>query len=175
MEFIVVVDRNMAIGCDGGLLFHVPEDLAFFKRKTMGHPVVMGRKTLETFPGGKPLPGRKNLVLTKRPAYEVEGAETLSSYQALAPYLEGQGEEEPFLIGGATLYRDLLPYCRGGYITFLEAEAPKADAFFPDLRTHPDWEDQGVVAVSSPESPLAFTIHYYCRHGRVRPMEVDHA
>lgn len=173
MEFIVVVDRNMAIGCDGGLLFHVPEDLAFFKRTTMGHPLVLGRKTLESFPGGKALPGRKNLVLTRDPNYEVEGGKTLTSYKELARYLREHPDEEPFLLGGASLYHELLPYCRGGYITFLEAEADKADVHFPDLRQDENWEDQGLVNKSSEDSDIAFQVHYF-KHKVPRQLEVDY-
>lgn len=163
MEFIVVVDQNMAIGCDGGLLFHVPEDLAFFKKTTMGHPVLLGRKTLETFPGGKPLPGRKNLVLSRDAAFQVEGAEVLRSYADLAPYMAAQGEDEVFLIGGASLYQALVPYCRGGYMTILQVAADRADAYFPDLGKDPAWVDEGIVATSSPASEIAFEVHYFRR------------
>ena len=135
MNLIVAVDRNWAIGKGGDQLIYIPEDLKRFKALTMGHPVILGRKTLATFPGGRPLKGRRNLILSRSSGFAPEGAEVypdLESLLAAAP-------EDAFVIGGASVYRDLLDRCDTAYVTKIDAEFP-ADCWFPDLDAHPDWE-----------------------------------
>ena len=107
MNMIVAVDRNWAIGKDGDQLVYIPADLKRFKALTMGHPVILGRKTLATFPGGRPLKGRRNLILSRNPAFAPEGAEVYPDAQALL----AQAPEDAFVIGGASVYRDLLEQC----------------------------------------------------------------
>lgn len=105
MQFIVAVDENWGIGKDGGMLDHLPKDLAFFKEITSGHVVVMGRKTLESFPGGKPLPNRLHIVLTQNRAYKVpEGVVLVHSLEDLADTLKKLGRDDVFVIGGASVY-----------------------------------------------------------------------
>jgi dihydrofolate reductase len=134
MDAIVAVSENWGIGRDNRLLFRIRADLQRFKALTTGHPVVMGRKTLLSFPGGRPLPHRRNIVLSRDLSFAPEGVEMArSAEEALA--LAG---EDAFLIGGESVYRALLPRCERVYVTKVFAAA-EADAFFPDLDTDPAW------------------------------------
>lgn len=134
MNLIVAVDQNWAIGKDGDQLVYISEDLKRFKALTLGHPVILGRKTLATFPGGRPLKGRRNLILSTNPAYSVENAEVLPSVEALLEI----APEDAFVIGGESVYRALLPHCRTAYVTKIDAAFP-ADRYFPDLDEDPAW------------------------------------
>lgn len=160
MEFIVAVDQNMAIGCHGRMLFHVPEDLAFFRKQTTPHTLVMGRKTFESFPKQAPLPDRKNIILTRQTDYQAPGALVLHSFADLRDYLQNHLEEKVFLLGGAELYHSLLPYCQGGYMTQLEVEANQVDAYFPDLEKMVNWFEKGKV-YQSEVSPIPFQVVYF--------------
>ena len=135
MNLIAAVDRNWALGFQNQLLVRIPADLKRFKALTTGHPVILGRKTLETFPGGRPLPGRRNLILSATPGYRVEGAEVFSSLEAL---LE-QAPQDAFVIGGGSVYRALLARCQRAYITRIDESFP-ADCWLPDLDRDPEWE-----------------------------------
>jgi len=135
MNAIVAVDQGWGIGKNGDLLCHISADLKRFKALTMGHPVILGRKTLATFPGGRPLPGRRNLVLSRNPAFAVEGAEV---YRDL-PSLLARAPEDSFVIGGESVYRSLLEACETVYVTKIMSTF-EADAFFPDLDADPAWE-----------------------------------
>ncbi|MBQ1452310.1 MAG: dihydrofolate reductase, partial [Clostridia bacterium] len=124
------------IGKDNDLLFHIPEDMKYFRKKTSGSTVVMGRKTLESFPNGEPLPNRTNVVLTRSRDYEKEGVTVVHNFEEL----EALNLEEPvFVIGGASVYKSLLPKCKRAYITKVDA-VKSADTYFPDLDENPDWE-----------------------------------
>ena len=118
MNAIVAVDRNWAIGKGGDQLIYIPADLKRFKALTMGHPVILGRKTLATFPGGRPLKGRRNLILSRTPGFAPEGAEV---YPDLDSLLE-QAPEDAFVIGGATVYEALLHRCDTVYVTRIDGE-----------------------------------------------------
>lgn len=134
MNLIAAVDENWAIGKDGDQLCYIPADLKHFQALTTGHAVILGRKTLATFPGGRPLKNRRNLVLSRDPAFTPEGAEVfrdLDSLLAAAP-------EDAFVIGGESVYRALLDRCDRAYITKIHRAWP-ADAHFPDLDTDPAW------------------------------------
>ena len=133
---IVAVDRNWGIGKDDALLAHIPEDMKFFREHTTGHPVIMGRKTLESFPGGRPLKNRKNIVITRNPFYEKEGAVVVSTIDAA---IEQAGVEDAFVIGGGSVYRQLIDHCELAYVTKIDAEF-EADTFFPNLDEDPRWE-----------------------------------
>ena len=106
MNLIVAVDRNWAIGKDGDQLVYLSEDLKHFKALTTGHPVILGRKTLATFPGGRPLKGRRNLILSRSSGFSPEGAEVFSNLDALLAAVS----EDAFVIGGASVYAALLGY-----------------------------------------------------------------
>ena len=135
MELIVAVDRNWAIGRGGDQLVYLPADLKRFKALTTGHAVILGRRTLATFPGGRPLPGRRNLVLSRDPAFAPQGAEVYRSLEALL----AAAPEDAFVIGGEQVYRQLLPFCSTVYLTRLDKVWEGADAFFPDLDADPAW------------------------------------
>ena len=134
MQAIVAVSRSWGIGKDGQLLFHISADLQRFKALTTGHTVVMGRKTLQSLPGGRGLPNRRSLVLTRQERFTPERAETVHS---LAELLALAGDEA-FVIGGQEVYEQLLPYCTRAYVTKVFADVP-ADAFFPNLDEDPHW------------------------------------
>ena len=115
MNAIVVVDRNWAIGKDNALLFSLPTDMKRFRSLTLGGTVLLGRKTLDTFPGGRPLPGRRNIVLTRDPAFQREGVEAFTSLaDALAA---GADPEHLWVIGGGSVYTALLSRCKRVYLT----------------------------------------------------------
>lgn len=134
MQAIVAVSRSWGIGKDGQLLFRISADLQHFKALTTGHTVVMGRKTLQSLPGGRGLPNRRSLVLTRQESFTPERAETVHS---LAELLALAGDEA-FVIGGQEVYEQLLPYCTRAYVTKVFADVP-ADAFFPNLDEDPHW------------------------------------
>lgn len=143
MKAIVAVDQNWAIGKDGDQLCYLSTDLKHFKELTMGHPVILGRKTLRTFPGGRPLKGRRNLVLSRSPELQVEGAEVYHDLE----HLLAQAPEDSFVIGGGSVYRALLDRCDTVYVTKLSRAFP-ADTWFPDLDEDPAWH------ISHEEGPL---------------------
>ncbi len=154
IKAIVAVDENWAIGCSGRLLFALPTDLQHFKRMTKGKTVLMGRKTMDSLPGGRPLPGRLNLVLTNDPARVKEGFFSVSTVEEAVERLTSAQRErlEPgtmsqtvvddaFVLGGEQVYRLLLPYCDEAIVTHIHERAETADAFFPDLTALSDWEE----------------------------------
>ena len=135
MNLIVAVDQNWAIGKDGDQLVYLKEDLKRFRTLTSGHTVILGRKTLATFPGGRPLKNRRNLILSRNPQFQAEGAEVFSSVEELVRQADG----DAFVIGGASVYEQLLPYCDTAYITKIHAGFP-ADTYFPNLDKAEEWE-----------------------------------
>ncbi|MGI6071760.1 MAG: dihydrofolate reductase [Lachnospiraceae bacterium] len=138
MKAIAAVDKNWAIGRDNALLISIPEDMKFFREKTMGQVVVMGRKTLESFPQGNPLKNRVNIVLTRNPFYEKEGVIAVAGRRELERELKNHADKEIFVIGGESIYRQLLDLCDEVFITKVDAEY-EADAFFPSLDELPEW------------------------------------
>lgn len=135
ISIIVAAAENNAIGKDNQLLWHLPNDLKFFKRMTSGHTVIMGRKTFESF--GKPLPNRRNIVITRQPGYKLDGAEVVHSLdEALG--LAGKEVEELFIAGGAQIYKEALPITDKFYLTRVH-ESFEADAFFPEFDEN-DWQ-----------------------------------
>lgn len=135
MQAIVAVSNSWGIGKDGELLFHVSADLKRFKELTTGHSVLMGRKTLESLPGKKGLPGRHNVVLTGNRSFTAPDAE-IANYPVQAVFSAG---EDAFIIGGESIYRQFLPLCDRVYVTKIYADA-EADAFFPNLDEDPRWQ-----------------------------------
>ena len=143
MNLIVAVDKNWAIGLKGDLLVSIPQDMKFFRETTKGKVVAMGRKTLESFPNGLPLKNRVNVVLTSDKNYKVKDAIVVHSVDEMVAELQKYNEEDVFVIGGETVYRQLLPYCKKAYITKID-HAYHADTFFPDLDADPEWEMTGI-------------------------------
>ena len=133
MTAIVCVSRTWGIGRDGALLFHISADHKRFRALTVGKTVILGRKTLETFPGGKPLKDRRNIILSHR-GMEIPGAEVVHSFSE-AVALAG---DDAIVIGGASVYMALLNRCDCVHVTMVDADA-EADSFFPRLDNSPDW------------------------------------
>nr|WP_300169489.1 dihydrofolate reductase [uncultured Flavonifractor sp.] len=134
MNLIAAVDQNWAIGKNGDQLCYIPADLKRFQALTTGHAVILGRKTLATFPGGRPLKNRRNLVLSRNPDFAPEGAEVFRDLDSLLD----AAPEDAFVIGGESVYRALLAHCDRAYITKIRRAWP-ADAHFPDLDADPSW------------------------------------
>lgn len=134
LSAIVAAAENNAIGKDNQLLWHLPNDLRFFKRTTTGHPVIMGRKTYESV--GDPLPNRRNIIITRQPGYTAEGAAVVHS---LAAAIEAcAGEPEVFVVGGAEIFEQALPVLNRIYLTRVHVTLP-GDSFFPELDKQ-DWQ-----------------------------------
>lgn len=139
MNIIVAVDSHWGIGYNNKLLVSIPSDMKFFREMTTGKVVVMGRKTLESFPNGLPLKNRTNIVLTKNKDYKVKGALVFHSPEEVLEELEKYNSEDIFIIGGESIYRQFLPYCSVAHVTKIDHEY-QADAFFPNLDAMEDWE-----------------------------------
>lgn len=139
MNVILSADRNWAIGRKNKLLVRIPQDMRFFRETTRGRVVAMGRKTLESLPEGKPLKDRVNVVLTRNRGYEARGGKTVHSLQEMLDELRKYPPEEVFVIGGARVYEQLLPYCDKAYVTRID-RVYEADAYFPDLDKSAEWE-----------------------------------
>ena len=140
MKLIVNVDRQWNIGCDNGLLFSIPEDMKFFRQTTTGKVVVMGRKTLDSFPGGRPLKNRVNIVLTRDPSFEREGALVCHSVQEVFDAVKDYDTDDVFIIGGESVYKMFLDSCDTAIVTHVDSVAQKADKKFPDLSALPEWK-----------------------------------
>ena len=132
MNIIVACDKNWGIGKDGNLLCNLSGDLKYFKEMTMGKTVVMGRVTLESLPGGKGLPGRRNIVMTSRRDYKAVDAEVVHDFAELDEALKDTDTDDVFVIGGAKLYEEMLHMCRNIYVTKIDEEFD-ADRYFRNL------------------------------------------
>ena len=139
MNAIVAVDANWGIGRGNELLFTLRGDLKRFREITTGGTILLGRKTLETFPGGRPLPRRRNVVLTKS-HLEVEGATVVHTIDELLDSVKDEDPESVYVVGGGTVYTALLPYCKRVYMTRIDATAGEPDTYFPNLDKLPHWE-----------------------------------
>ena len=137
MKLIAAVDNEWNIGNKGNLLFSLPDDMKFFRTTTSGKIVVMGRKTLESFPGSKPLKNRINIVLS-RSKHDVDGAEFVTGVGELLDRLKEYDSGDVYVIGGAQIYSLLLPYCDTALITHVDAVAIEADSKFPELKDN-EW------------------------------------
>ena len=137
MNAIVVTDKQWAIGRSGDLLFSLPGDMKHFRTLTTGGTVIMGRKTLESFPGGRPLKNRLNIVLTRDPFFHREGVEVVHSVDAALDLVCDQ--DEAWVIGGGQVYQQLLPYCERAVVTKNHC-LRAADAYFPNLDQDEAWE-----------------------------------
>ena len=136
LEAVVAVYKDWGIGAEGTQPVALKADRRFFRELTRGSAVIVGRRTLEDFPGGRPLPGRENIILTRRDI-TVDGAKVAHSPEEAAAAAES---ERVFVIGGASVYRAMLPYIRRVYVTKIGAE-PRSDSFFPDLDADPGWRE----------------------------------
>lgn len=139
MKAILSADRNWGIGYQNKLLVSIPSDMRFFREMTEGKVIVMGRKTLESFPNGLPLKKRINIVLTHDRSYQVKDAVIVHDKEELLEELKKYREDDVFVVGGGSVYELLLPYCDTAYVTRIDM-AYQADTFFPDLDQDPEWE-----------------------------------
>ena len=139
MNLIVAADKNWGIGKDNKLLVSIPSDMKFFRQETMGQVVVMGRKTLESFPNGLPLKNRTNVVLTSDKNYQVKDAVIVHSIDEVLEELKKYDDDEIYVIGGGKVYEELLPYCDVAHVTKIDF-AFEADTHFPNLDEDTEWE-----------------------------------
>lgn len=155
MNLIAAVDKNWAIGLHNKLLVSIPADMKFFREVTTGNVVVMGRKTLESFPNGQPLKKRTNIVLTSDPDYQVKDAVVVHNMDELHEELKKYPSDSIYIIGGESVYRQLLDECDVAHITKIDYEY-EADAYFPNLDENPEWE----ITADSDEQTY-FDLEYY--------------
>lgn len=138
MKAIAAVNNDWGIGSGGQLLYHIPEDMKFFRRMTEGKVVILGRKTLQTFPGGRPLKNRVNLIMTRDPDFTAEGAVICTGVEDMLQKAAQYPSDDLMVIGGAEIYELLLPMCDTVYITKID-DSKAADKFFPDLDKAEGW------------------------------------
>ena len=138
MNAIVAADKNWAIGYKNKLLVSIPADMKFFRQMTGGKVVVMGRKTLESFPNGLPLKNRTNIVLTGNPNYHVKDAVIVHTTEELLEELKKYDSEEVYVIGGDSVYSAMLDHCDTAYVTKIDF-AYEADTWFPNPDEREDW------------------------------------
>ena len=158
MNAIVVVDQNWAIGRDNDLLFSLPTDMKRFRTLTLGGTVILGRRTLDSFPGGKPLPRRRNIVITRCADFHREEAVVVSSLQAAMEAVANTPQDQIWVIGGSSIYAALLSKCRRACVTRVEAAAEGADSFFPNLDKLPGWT---VDSISDPVTENGLTYRFW--------------
>ncbi len=167
MNLIVAVDRNWAIGLKGNTLVDIPADRKLFREETMGKVVVMGRKTLESLPGGQPLAGRKNIVLSRDPDVRVKGAVVCRSMEEALEECGKYPSQDIFVAGGQEIYQAFLPYCDVAHVTWIDYTY-EADTYFPNLEKDKEW----VLAAESEEQTyfdLCYEFRMYCRRGKAEP------
>lgn len=157
MKLIVAVDKNWAIGYNNNLLVRIPDDMKQFREKTTGNVVIMGRKTLESFPNARPLKDRVNIVITSNENYQAGDAIIVHSIEEAVAEAQKYNTENVFVIGGGSVYKDMLQYCDTAYVTYID-HAYAADTFFPSL----DASDEWYVAEESDENTY-FDLEYYYR------------
>ena len=156
MNLIVAVDENWGIGKNGELLVRIPNDQKFFREETTGKVVVLGRKTMETFPGGRPLKNRQNIILSTKADYKVEGAVVVHSIEELLEELKQYPTEDVYIIGGDSVYKQMLPYCDVAHVTKIDMSYD-ADAFHPNLDKDPEWK---ITAESEEQVYFDLTYHF---------------
>ena len=154
MNLIVCADRNWAIGNNNKLLVSIPKDMKSFREMTTGKVIVIGRKTLATFPGGRPLDSRTNIIMSRDKNYKVAGAVVVHSTEELLKELEKYDSRDVYVCGGESVYKELLPYCDTAHVTRVD-HSYAADTYFPNLDKSDEWE----IAVESDEE-VYFDVTY---------------
>ncbi|SFQ43878.1 dihydrofolate reductase [Lachnospiraceae bacterium XBB1006] len=157
MNLIVAVDKNWGIGYENKLLVSIPDDMKFFRETTTGNVVVMGRKTLESFPGGRPLKNRTNIVLTRDRNYDGKGAIVVHSKEELMEELAKYDSESIYVIGGESIYKMLLDECDVAHVTKIDYSY-RADAYFPNLDEMAEWK---IVADSDEQTYFDLEYKFY--------------
>jgi dihydrofolate reductase len=158
MELIVAVYDDWGIGADGDQPIALSADRKFFRETTKGSTVIVGRKTLAAFPGGRPLPNRVNIVLTRQDA-QIPGVTVCHSVEEAAAACENV--QRVFVIGGGTVYRQMLPLCDAAYITKVHV-TPKSDTYFPNLDEDPQWKCESILQ-SGEENGISYEMCLYRR------------
>ena len=166
MNLIVAVDKNWAIGYQKKLLVSIPADMRFFRDETTNKVVVMGKNTLESFPGGQPLKNRVNIVITHQKDYRVMGALIVNSIEEALEELKKYKTEDVYIIGGESIYRQMLPYCDIAHITKIDY-AYQADTYFPNLDEMQDWK----LAEETEEQTYYDLTYTFCRYERKKVLE----
>ena len=163
MNLIVAVDKNWGIGKNNKLLVSIPSDMKFFRSETNGKVVVMGRKTLESFPNGMPLKNRTNIVLTRDQNYQVKDTIVVHDIPELLEELKKYPDDQIYVIGGGKVYEELLPYCNVAHVTKIDF-AFEADTYFPDLDKMEEWQ----ITATSDEQTY-FNLEYsFVKYERIR-------
>ena len=165
MNLIAAVDNNWAIGKNNQLLVRIPMDQKFFRETTTGKVVVMGRKTLESFPNGLPLKNRTNIILSTNPNYQVKDAIIVHSKEELLEELKKYNSEDVYIIGGESVYRMMLPYCDVAHVTKIDHEY-EADAYFPNLDEIKEWK----VTADSEEQTYFDIAYQFVKYERIHDM-----
>ncbi len=162
MNLIVAVDNNWAIGYKNDLLVRIPADQRFFRETTTGKVVIMGRKTLESFPQKQPLKNRTNIVITRDRDYTVNDAIVVHSVEEAIAQVKDVPSEDVYVIGGATIYKQMLPYCKVAHVTKIDYSY-QADTYFPNLDKDPNWK----MVADSDEQTYYDLVYYFNRYERV--------
>lgn len=166
MNIIAAVDRHWAIGYQGKTLVDIPADRKLFREETLGKVVVMGRKTLESLPGGQPLAKRENIILSRDPSFTVKGATVCRSVEEALKVCRIYPPEDVFIAGGQEIYRQFLPYCHTAHVTWIDYTY-QADTYFPNLDQDPQW----VLTATGEEQTyfdLCYEFRMYCRKDKLR-------
>lgn len=162
MKIIVAVDKNWAIGKNNKMMWSIPADMKFFRETTKGNIVIMGRKTLESFPQGQPLKNRVNIVITQNKDYKMKDAVVVHSVEEALKESE-KYEGETFVIGGESIYRAMLPYCDTALVTKIDY-AYEADTWFPNLD-----EDEGWEMTEEGEEQTCFNLEFaFTKYERIK-------
>lgn len=159
MNLIVAVDENWGIGKDGDLLCRISADMKMFRETTTGHTLVLGRKTLESFPNKKPLPNRTHIVLTTNQAYDAQDVILCHDMKQLFTLLKTYDSDDLFVIGGGSIYQQLLPYCKKAYVTKIY-DTFAADTVFPNLDNIPEWKHTEIGQIQE-ENGVRFSFDIY--------------
>ena len=162
MNLIAAVDRNWAIGYKNALLVRIPEDQKWFRETTTGKAVIMGRKTLESFPNKSPLKNRLNVVITSDMNYSVSGAVVVHSIDEAVEAVRDYADDDVYVIGGVSIYRQMLPLCSTAHIAKVDY-AYQADAHFPDLDKEEGWK----ITETSDERTYFDIIYEFVKYERV--------
>ena len=157
MKLIAAVDKNWGIGNKGKLLVSIPEDMKFFRETTTGNVVVMGKNTLLSFPNGLPLKNRINIVLTTDKSFTAKDAMIVHSMEEAMEEIKKYNTGNVYVIGGASIYQQMLDYCDTAYITYIDYSYD-ADTYFPNLDKKQEWE-----MVEESEEKTYFDVEYYFR------------
>lgn len=163
MKAIVAVNKKWSIGKDGDLLYSLPTDMRFFRETTKGNTVIMGRKTLDSFPNGSPLKNRTNIVISRTP----DSRDVVWASSPLDALKQSNDIENTYLIGGATVYSQLIEYCSEAYVTIVEDDLA-GDSFFPNLDEKDNWE---IVDVSDTIVENGFSFKFF-KYKNNNPKEI---